>query len=650
MGKVSRTILGTVLLVLLSALFFGYLSSIAFITIYKKGFTIADFRDVGLFKTYEYAQAYWGDRYVRLRLIGAWAIAGVAAGLPLLGMFALALKKLLAGESMFGDARFADRFEIKESGLLGDDGIIVGKIGNRYLMFGGQQFVLLYAPTRSGKGVSTVVPNLLNWNGSVVVLDVKPELWRLTSGYRKKHGQECFMFAPLTNETHCWNPFFYVSTDPNMRITDIQQIAEMFVPDQAGTDRIWTASPRRLFLGVALYLQETPEIPFTIGELLRQLSTAEDTASYFARVITERENSDTPLSYACKQNLLSFIGVESEKTRSGIKESLTSALDLWANPAIDAATSKNDFDLRDLRRKPMSVYLCLTVDKLAMLAPLINLFFQQLIALNTQVMPADDPTLKHKCLLLLDEFPAIGKVPIVAKSNAFIAGFDLRLLTICQSPSQIREIYGQEAAESFFDNHALELVFATKNNKIRREISEKLGMKTVKQHSYSRPLFGGRGSQSYNESEASRALVLPQEITELGFENEIILFENVKPIRAKKVVYWKDKNFQSRLTSPASVPKLDLSDVTRRQAQLSAAFAGQVVVANGEAEPGDSEAPAFVDVNAENIAQVMASAQTISVADLDFPDELQEQLPDSVASEEEVDELVKLFLSEAEAA
>lgn len=647
MGKVSRVLLGTTLCVLLGAICFGFLSSVAFVAIYKQGFGLHDLRDVGLLKTFAYARAYWDDGFVRPRLIAAWVIAGLFIGLPTLAIIVLAIKKVFAGESMFGDARFADRFEIKESGLLGEKGIIVGKIGNRYLMFDGSQFVLLYAPTRSGKGVSTVVPNLLNWPESVVALDVKPELWRITSGFRAKHGQECFMFAPLTESTHCYNPFFYVSSDPNMRITDIQMIANMFIPDQAGTDKIWTANPRRLFLAIALYLQETPEIPFTIGELLRQLSTAEDTASYLARIINEREASERPLSYPCKQNLLSFINVESEKTRSGIKESLTSALALWSNPAVDAATSKNDFDLRELRRKRMSVYLCLTVDKLDLLAPLINLFFQQLIALNTQVLPEDDPTIKYKCLLLMDEFPAIGKVPIIAKSNAYIAGFWLRLMTICQSPSQIREVYGHEAAESFFDNHALELVFATKNDKIRKEISAKLGNKTVKQQSFSRPLFGGAKGSSYNESDTGRALVLPQEITELGFENEIVMFENTKPIRAKKVVYHKEQIFKDRLLTPAPVPKLDLSDVMERQAQLAAEFSGHVAGAQGDDAP---EQPPFVEVDEQNIGQVMAASETISISDLQFPAHLEARLPESIASEEEVDALVKLFMTEAEAA
>ena len=210
---------------------------------------------------------------------GLKVLPGLIVAAPIIGMVALLIRKLLAGEKLFGDAKWATPEEVQQAGLLGVRGIIVGKYKGRYLMFDGQQFVLLYAPTRSGKGVSCVVPNCLNWPDSLVALDIKPELWRLTSGFRRKHGQECYQFSPLSPNTHGWNPLHYISEDRHRRITDIQQIANMLCPDRQGVDPIWTATPRKLFLGVVLYLLETPGVPVTLGEVLRQLSTAEDTAS-----------------------------------------------------------------------------------------------------------------------------------------------------------------------------------------------------------------------------------------------------------------------------------------------------------------------------------------------------------------------------------
>lgn len=648
MAKALRILLGIAISALFMGLIFGYLSSALFVLLYTLKF---DVHQVGLFRTVEYARDYWTVNAVKWRLIVSWAIAGLVVLMPIVGMIALVIRKALAGEKLFGDAQWATPDEVQQSGLLGERGIIVGKYKGRYLTFDGQQFVLLYAPTRSGKGVGVVVPNCLNWPDSLVVLDIKPELWRIASGFRRKHGHECYQFSPLSPNTHRWNPLHYISSDRNRRITDIQQIANMLCPDRPGVDPIWTATPRKLFLGVVLYMLETPGVPVTLGELLRQLSTAEDTASYFARVINEREGSDNELSFACTQALISFIGIESEKTRSGVKESLTSTLELWANPAIDAATSGNDFDLRDLRKRRMGVFLSLKPAQLEMLAPVINLFYQQVFNLNTDQMPEENPELKYQVLFVNDEWPAIGKISIVAKANAYIAGFNLRLLTICQSPAQIRSVYGADDAESFFDNHALEIIFRPKNKKIAKEISDNLGTKTIDVTSKSRPHMGGKGG-SNNSSPQGRALMLAQELRKLGTKHQIIMYEEMdNPLWCDKVRYYKDANFKSRLLPAAAVPTLDLSGVQARQDELQAQF--KALRAEQEAEAAAAEGGSvegeFVEVTLDNLDKIMAESQTISLNDLEFPDELKEQLPESIASEEEVDELVNLFLAEADA-
>lgn len=644
MAKALRILVGILLSVVLLGLVFGYGSSGLFVFLYTLKL---DLQHVGLLRTFEYARYYWTDNAVRWRLIASWAIAGTIVLMPVLGILVLLVRKLLAGEKLFGDAKWATAEEVQQAGLLGAKGIIVGKYKGRYLTFDGQQFVLLYAPTRSGKGVGVVVPNCLNWPDSLVALDIKPELWRLASGFRRKHGHECYQFSPLSANTHRWNPLFYISSDRNKRITDIQQIANMLVPDRPGVDPIWTATPRKLFLGVVLYMLETPGVPVTLGELLRQLSTAEDTASYFARVINEREGTDQSLSFHCTQALISFIGIESEKTRSGVKESLTSTLELWANPTVDAATSENDFDLRDLRKRRMSVFLSLRPAQLEVLAPVINLFYQQVFNLNTDQMPEENPDLKYQVLFVNDEWPAIGKISIVAKANAYIAGFNLRLLTICQSPAQIRSVYGAEDAESFFDNHALEILFRPKNKKIAKEISEALGMKTVDVTSQSRPHMGGKGG-SNNTSQQGRALVLAQDLRKLGKKHQIIMYEEMdNPLWCDKIVYHKDANFKWRVLPQASVPLLDLSGVQARQDELKARFGGIPVDAQDE-EIVEGNAAEFVDVTADNLDVVAAAPHTINLSDLEFPAELTERLPETVASEDEVDALVQLFLSVAD--
>lgn len=447
---------------------------------------------------------------------------------------------------------FASHSDIKKAGLLGERGLIVGKYGSRFLMLGGELHALVSAPTRSGKGVSIVIPNLLNWPESVVVLDIKLENWGITSGYRKKYGQACYLFNPASADgnTHRYNPLTYISEDINWRVDDVQKIAHMLYPDRPGTDIIWTASPRTLFVGIVLYLLETPNKPVTLGQVLRESLAEGDGATYFSRIIDARQASETPLSDACVRGLRSYTSIAAENTRSGIMQGFRSQLELWGNPLIDAATCANDFDLREVRQRRMSIYLGVTPDNLERMRPLLNLFFQQLIDLNTRELPTQNKTLRHTCLLLMDEFTALGKVGILAKGISYIAGYGLRMLPVIQSPAQLVEPYGKEAAQVFTTNHALQVVFAPKASETQtaRDISEWLGYQTVKGKSESK----GKGiftkkERSQNESDQRRALLLPQEITSLGYKRQLIVMENVPPILAKKIFYYADPTFVNRL-------------------------------------------------------------------------------------------------------
>ncbi len=490
---------------------------------------------------------YYGEQ----KRIGLWLWSGAGlSSLALLAPLALFLKP--AKRSLHGDARFASSSEIRKAGLTGKKGIIVGKRGSDYLMFDGPQHVLLSAPTRSGKGVSVVIPNLLTWPESCVVLDIKRENWDITSAYRRKYGQRCYLFNPGATDarTHRYNPLGYISEDAGKRIDDSQKIANMIFPDLQGTDPIWTATPRSLFLGVVLYLLESPGKPVTLGQVLRETLTDGDGKDYFDKAVKLRQEVGTGLSGACVRGLQSYTSIASENTRSGIMTSFRSRLELWMNPAIDAATSANDFDLRALRKKKMSIYIGITPDNLERMSPLINLFFQQLVDLNTRELPSQNTDLKFTCLLLMDEFTSMGKVGILSKGISFIAGYGLRMMPIIQSPAQLTDVYGREAAETFRTNHALNIVFPPKASETEtaRDISEWLGYTTIKSASKSRntEIFKKRNS-SESVSDQRRALLLPQEISSLGENAELIVLENVRPIKANRVRYFADAKFMDRL-------------------------------------------------------------------------------------------------------
>ena len=141
------------------------------------------------------------------------------------------------------------------------DGIVVGRLNGRLLRLRGQQFVILAAPTRSGKGVGIVIPNLLDYRESAVVLDIKQENFDLTSGWRQSIGHDVYLFNPFAEDhrTHRWNPMTYVSPDPAFRVSDLQSIAAMLYPDGDDKDKFWVSQARNAFLAFALYLFERHE-------------------------------------------------------------------------------------------------------------------------------------------------------------------------------------------------------------------------------------------------------------------------------------------------------------------------------------------------------------------------------------------------------
>ncbi len=486
----------------------------------------------------------------------------LSLGIGVVGACALAAL-LPHRRPLHGQARFARRYEVARAGLLGNAGIVLGELGSRYLMLPGQQGVILAAPPRAGKGAGIVIPNALNWPDSLVCTDIKHENWKISAGYRSSCGQECHLFDPLSEEgrTSRWNPLTYVSSHAERRVNDLQRIADMLYPETPGTDPFWIASARSLFVGVALYLFETPSLPRTIGEILRQgmASGEEGFGAHWKRLVEGRASGRNPLSSACVRALYDVIDL-APVTASSIRKTFTSRLDLWLNPILDAATSGDDFDLRELRKKPMSIYVGVNPDDLHRLRPVLSLFFQQTIGLQTRELPEHNPHLNRQVLLLLDEFAALGRIPIIAEAVSYLPGYNVRTVLVIQSPSQLREVYGPNAAETITKSLAARIVFQPRDMVDAKEISEELGFTTVKGHSQSRPrrfaLSNNRSSShgTVTESDQRRALMLPQEVQSLGTDQAIIFYESTRPIRCRKIRYFRDRYFRDRLLPPPERP------------------------------------------------------------------------------------------------
>ncbi|MDP3749302.1 MAG: type IV secretory system conjugative DNA transfer family protein [Phenylobacterium sp.] len=551
--------------------------------------------------------------------VATWTrIGALASGLFVAGLAVAAASQVR--RSMHGAARWAREDELRRGGLRSRHGIVLGERDGRLLVFGGSEHVMLYAPTRTGKGVGVVIPNLLTWPDSVIVLDIKRENWLASAGFRAAHGQAALLFDPLAPDgaTARFNPLAHIPReDPGAVLDELQKIATMLFPVSERTDPFWSEAARIAFIGVGAYVAETPGLPFTLGEIHRNL-TGENPREQLPKKIKERELSGRPLSPGCTSALQDFCSTN-EKTFASIKQTATARLGLWLNPRVDQATSVSDFDLRELRTRPTSLYLATTPDNLARVAPLYNLLLQLFVDLNTRALPASGEG-RPQVLVLLDEFARLGHAGVIAHGFSFLAGYGIRLLAVLQSPSQLRAAHGRDLAEEVLGNCAVQVVFAPREIEVAQALSERLGYYDQKSSSRSRPFGLGTGRRSVTDSTARRALMLPQELIALPDNQAIILRAGMPPVRARKLRYYRSKAFRARVM-PAPVlvarplpPPKPISDRDRarqaEQAELRAAEARIDEMALNESLGLDDENGSPLIVGSQAAAlEALASAQ-----------------------------------------
>lgn len=524
----------------------------------------------------------WKPEFTFLALINGYPKVYEALAISLFLSFSVVflLPFIPKKEKLYGDARFANSADIRKMGLfpkkgkdgkIDNNGIIIGMYNNQLLRFGGQQFVALGAPTRSGKGVGIVIPNLLDYPNSCVVQDIKLECFEYTSKYRKEIlKQDIFLFNPYSFKTHRYNPLFYIDMKGENADAELNDFANILYPlknDGSVTD-YFNGKAKDLFIGLCYmmndllgtrkgiaFLQKYElECSFSLYGILKLsegLNFEVEIADGEIKTISNFADTYNTLvemkmvSPKAKERIDAFFEIKSDNERSSAMGSFISPLAIFRADNMRLATSANDFDFRDLRRKKMTIYIGITPDKLASAKPILNIFWQQLILINVQQgLPQSNKELKHPCLLLMDEFTASGYLATYSSAISFMAGYDLRSLIIYQADSQLTnnkpEGYGQAEANTLLKNHACRIYYAMKDDDAKR-LSESLGTKTVKQRS--RNLGQGGGG---SESETSRALMLPKEIEEMPFDTEIIKIEGKPPIKCKKALYYSNKYFMDK--------------------------------------------------------------------------------------------------------
>ncbi|MDR1498799.1 MAG: type IV secretory system conjugative DNA transfer family protein [Rickettsiales bacterium] len=452
-------------------------------------------------------------------------------------------------ESQHGDAHWATLKELKKAKLFEKRGMLLGRYKGEYLVEYSFQHALLFAPTGSGKGVGFVIPNLLFWDESVIVHDIKLENYEKTSGYRFKHlKQKIFLWNPADQQgiTHCYNPMDWVARDPGGLVDDVQKIAKFLLPKED----FWVNEARALTTGLMLYLYADNSKKKSLGETLRMIRS-EDLAYSLAVVLDTLGGTIHPVSY---MNLGAFLN-KADKERSGVCSTASSALELWSNPFVDTATSKSHFGIGKFRKELHTLYVGISPNNIERLRPLLQIFYQQAATIFTQKMPTKAD--KFGIMMLLDEFPTLGEMNEIKVGIAYYRGYKVKVFLIVQDTDQLKDIYKDAGMNSFLSNCSFRITFSANNATTAKMISDLLGNKTVVSESASRPKYLdlNPGSRNVSISKNSRNLLMPQEIITLPKDDQIILIESHNPIRCNKIKYYEDKMFLKRLLPQTFVPK-----------------------------------------------------------------------------------------------
>lgn len=460
-------------------------------------------------------------------------------------------EKIGAKGNALGDAHFANGLEVKKAGFLSkqDESIIVGKKYGVPLCSNGFEHVLVFAPIGSGKTRSIGIPNLFNYPHSVVCNDVKLSLFETTSGYRESVlGHKCYCWAPAKEDakTHRFNPLSFISNDKLGRMKDIQRIAHILMPTPKQDAAIWSQASRKLFKALVLYLLDTPDVNPTLGEINR-LVKQDGFDKWLLATLNDTEHYD-PEFY---RNGFSYAN-NHDKTRGSIMESFTGYFELFDDPLVDAATSATDFDIRDLRRQKMTIYIGFTDDDMERLSPLLTLFWQQTISSMIQKVPdlADEP---YPVLCMIDEFSSLGRIERLRRSLKLLREYRVRCVLMFQYIAQTYEQYSHDEARAF-TNIKTKIAFSADDINDAEFISKILGTRTKKVHSgsVSHQSHGMSDSKSY--SYQAIPLMRPDKIMKLPASLSLIMRTGHSPVKARQYIWYKQSEMKNLKEPETFIP------------------------------------------------------------------------------------------------
>ena len=547
-----------------------------------------------------WAYQWWG--LFQLSLMRAAAVGMTVTSIGLLGLM---VAKVVAANSaktnpyLHGSARWANQQDIEKAGLLprpitfwqqltgqikpASEGVYVGawldkKGVTRYLRHNGAEHVLCYAPTRSGKGVGLVIPTLLSWEHSAVITDLKGELWALTSGWRQKYARnKVLRFEPaaLSGGVY-WNALDEIRLATEYEVGDVQNLATLLVdPDGKGLATHWQKTAQALLVGVilhVLYKAQQEGTDATLPAVDDMLSNPDrESAELWMEMATYTHvhGKNHPTVGAAARDMLDRPDEEAGSVLSTAK----SYLALYRDPVVRRNVSKSEFRIKDLMNfeTPVSLYIVTHPNDKARLRPLVRVLINMIVRLLADKMDFVNGQPKahyqHRLLMLLDEFPSLGKLDILQEALAFIAGYGIKCYLICQDINQLKSRetgYGHD--ESITSNCHVQSAFPPNRVETAEHLSKLTGQTTVAKEQITtsgRRTSALLGQVSRTIQEVQRPLLTPDECLRMPgpLKNaegliekagDMVVYVAGSPaIYGVQPLFFKDPIFKARAAIPA---------------------------------------------------------------------------------------------------
>lgn len=485
----------------------------------------------------------WQHFYARLLYpatqIEALIRAGIAAGAVIaLGLGGWLFAFINRRQMPYGAARFGTLMEAAKQGLTGKQGIVLGTLKGVTVRSDEPAHILVVGPSRSGKGTGFVLPNGYLWQGSAVFFDPKRENFDALANHRTAMGNKVFMFSPGSNDTHRYNPLDFVRRDERMA-TDCLVVASFVIPEKV--DDTWAGAGRLLLSALIGYVLSSPLMAVAqhMRTVARMTTTGKDISSVLRAIVkTERQHLPTWVI----DNFNQYIALEPE-TRNSAVFNVNMAMSLWNNGLISAATETSDFDIRELRRQRMTIFIGCTIAELAIFRPLIRILFQQIHDLMMVRIPGKDEP--HQVLLMLDEFYHVGRMDSLISKITISAGYGFRMAIVMQDISQLDELYGRNTRITTVSGSQIKLFIQINDLETSEFVSEMLGETTqVYKTPVMRPGQGIFAPRAWAPHYTPRPLRSPLELREMSDRISVLMVKNSRSFELIKIRHYRDKPYR----------------------------------------------------------------------------------------------------------